>query len=421
MKCTKCQQEEEPDKFRCPDPDAPKCIMCTVFERRAPFRAAARERLASERCDKFCKLCNQWLSLDSFTARNTKSGTVSYCRPCRNKRNKQRQISKALTTNTSSLYSCSTCNEKRPSADFISSTGVWLDKCQPCRRKYNRRTASENTTLQVFRNLASRINNDGKRNFEIDTRVTVEDVQAVYDRTDGCCMFFTSKKVAFELLQPWRISLAVVDRSLPVSRDNLAICAQEWRNIRGRPWTAEKLTRLRHLIGTPCDLSEFETPPPRVERTPRVIECSSHTGAKCKECAKIVRQRKLASGKGYIEKTLSSLRERDNRKRGNKCTLTYDDLVAIIFRQKGLCCYSGVPMVFKTNIEDFQATVERIDPGLGYTLENTSFCIAEMNVCCNWQYDGSTPGKGPQWTRAKFLEFARGEGWDEVEEKEPAV
>jgi hypothetical protein len=232
-------------------------------------------------------------------------------------------------------------------------------------------------------------------------------------------MFFTTKKLSLDV-SPWKIAVEVMDRSKPLSKDNIGVCCQEFHTTHGHPWTKEKLLMLKSEIGKQCDVSEFETANFPRQKTIRGVVCSAHEGTNCKVCKRVREIRRTSTGPGFIKKMVVNINHR-NKKKGFINTITYNDLRLMILRQRGLCSITSAPMVFKGHAEHFKASVERADPRKGYFVDNMSFCIMEMNVPCNQTKGEQGCGQGQQWTRAKFLEFARGEGWTEVEEKEQYV
>lgn len=60
------------------------------------------------------------------------------------------------------------------------------------------------------------------------------------------------------------------------------------------------------------------------------------------------------------------------------CTLNTDDISSLWDGQRGLCYYSGIPMVLKTNTE-WKCSVERLDPDEGYVPGNVVLCCQELN------------------------------------------
>lgn len=67
--------------------------------------------------------------------------------------------------------------------------------------------------------------------------------------------------------------------------------------------------------------------------------------------------------------------------------ITQDDLMGLWDRQQGLCYYSKLPMTPRPKSE-WQCSLERLDPSLGYILSNVVLCCLEFNGNgCQWSLD----------------------------------
>jgi len=85
-----------------------------------------------------------------------------------------------------------------------------------------------------------------------------------------------------------------------------------------------------------------------------------------------------------------------------KCNIDLNSALAILLQQKGLCAYSGRPMVYGTK-KDWACSMERIDIKLGYTSDNICFICAEFNGTDH--SEGREGVESGGWSRDKFLEF----------------
>jgi hypothetical protein len=280
---------------------------------------------------------------------------------------------------------------------FKSKTGLWRIHCDVCRREEYRAHFYHEEGDAIFHHLAQLHNTSWKRRHGVSPNITGDDIKAAYDQADGHCAFFRSKKVVFDPLSAWRLSVTRANHSLPLSGDNIAIICKEFQTHSTNPWTHEKFAMLRGNIGKEADLADFLVIGKEPKRT----------------WLKNGKTPDVENSRDYIRDQLSGMRLR-NRKHKVPFNITYEDLRLLVLTQKGLCSISGVPMVFKRGVKDFQASVERADPNKHYTLDNISFCCMEFNVMCNKDQDSTGPGRGAQWTREKFLEFVTGEGWSSM-------
>jgi len=72
-------------------------------------------------------------------------------------------------------------------------------------------------------------------------------------------------------------------------------------------------------------------------------------------------------------------RKAKGREDAGECTVDFDGLVKIFNDQKGLCAYSGLPLVTKA-LSDWQASPERLNNDLGYPESNTVLVCLEFNT-----------------------------------------
>jgi hypothetical protein len=64
------------------------------------------------------------------------------------------------------------------------------------------------------------------------------------------------------------------------------------------------------------------------------------------------------------------------------CEITVEDLKRKFEEQNGKCFYSGIEL--RSNTRAWRASLERRDPSLGYTYDNTVLCCLEFNGKCQW-------------------------------------
>ena len=114
----------------------------------------------------------------------------------------------------------------------------------------------------------------------------------------------------------------------------------------------------------------------------------------CKECKSKVGRAYSSTQTGFFKKMAMRMAERavkwkeKCRADVGVCEVDSDTLVKIYNDQKGLCAYSGLPMVTKP-LSDWQASSERLDNDLGYSVSNIVLVCLEFNT-------GNT-----QWSRDK--------------------
>jgi hypothetical protein len=75
----------------------------------------------------------------------------------------------------------------------------------------------------------------------------------------------------------------------------------------------------------------------------------------------------------------SKMRQLKRKHEDHSIDLTVQDLIDLVWYQRGLCAYSDIRMVFKSNTKDWMASLERLDPTRGYHVDNIAFICLELN------------------------------------------
>lgn len=108
---------------------------------------------------------------------------------------------------------------------------------------------------------------------------------------------------------------------------------------------------------------------------------------------KVRQARILATLEGRIKSILKEA-SRNSLSRGREYTITYDDIVTLYNKQRGLCALTGwelTPLVKCKNT----ISIDRIDNSKGYTIDNIQLVAAQANIAKN------------KWTNDEFIELCR--------------
>ena len=89
----------------------------------------------------------------------------------------------------------------------------------------------------------------------------------------------------------------------------------------------------------------------------------------CKECDRKVACNFHRTLRGNAFTCVSNARSSALR-RGHTCMLTYEDVLDMLMRQRGLCAYSDVPMEYRMPNSHWRMSLERLNNGLGYHRDN---------------------------------------------------
>ena len=111
--------------------------------------------------------------------------------------------------------------------------------------------------------------------------------------------------------------------------------------------------------------------------------------SRCKTCTREADRSYHSTLRGFVMDRLNH--------RSRRATLSEDDVLDMILQQGGRCYYSGLPLELLKPHTDWRWSMERLNPRLGYTQQNTVLVADEFN---SW-----SSNKGAQWSRAKAESF----------------
>ncbi|CAE8598900.1 unnamed protein product, partial [Polarella glacialis] len=121
----------------------------------------------------------------------------------------------------------------------------------------------------------------------------------------------------------------------------------------------------------------------------------------CKACAKERYRRRGKTFRGNAQRLLVQARRR-SRFRGQAFALDLDDMLQMLWLQKGRCFYSGIPLQYKQQHTDWRMSLERLDNSIGYIRSNCVLIAVEFNTSDHSRNIARTTVFGTaQWSRAK--------------------
>lgn len=334
---------------------------------------------------------------------------------------------------------CSQCGQQKP-LDFFgkntSSTIGVSSKCRECARKYS---YEWNRTLRG--NFMQMVGN-ARRRAQIRGHKCDVELNGLLDllwAQGGCCFY---SGVPMECLIPnshWRVSLERLDNGVGYEKHNCTLVACEFntsdysrspgvKEVYGTAqWTRGKVHNVVRLRSTPLDILALTTDidnargdlrgghhhrQSRQMNTVGNFRCNKCDSYKpehdfygtryglrsaCKECIKaytVAYQRTL---RGKVRGLIGSARAR-----GIVCTLTADDLLDMLWSQRGRCYYSGVTMEYSLPNSHWRMSLERLDNAQGYIIGNCVLIASEFNTGDYGRGAKTTDIFGSaQWSRSK--------------------
>ena len=123
----------------------------------------------------------------------------------------------------------------------------------------------------------------------------------------------------------------------------------------------------------------------------------------CKPCKAKRAKEYIETPCGHIHKLIRTCHYVD-KKKGRECNITWENVIALLKVQKGLCYYSNAPLSFHPD-SIFCVSIERVDNRIGHIIGNV------VLVCNRFQSGDHSKdaehGESAQWTRNKFFEAKR--------------
>lgn len=335
---------------------------------------------------------------------------------------------------------CTKCKVEK-SLDNFSSTKNGKDgkrtQCKTCTRDA---TSQYGMTLTgCLRNLLKAAKWSSKRrlaNGRIGAGVfelKFADLESLWKKQDGKC-YYSNIQMNYNSFD-WKVSLERLDTKVGYIKDNIVLTCIEF-NSRTQ-WSVEKVMNMLHLLKQDTIFIEhdFKSVSKNRKQYGKVkktlinnidhYNCNHCNEVKphdkfvkdiksgCKDCvvARVKFREDLPRGalQRLLRSSKSTTKNRETthiEKRDNTFDIDFDFLVELYNNQKGLCVYSGIPLIFKAN-EDWHISLERSNPLKGYTKDNVCLICCEFNTSDkSVMYKNNNLGNSA-WSKDKFALFVK--------------
>lgn len=104
-------------------------------------------------------------------------------------------------------------------------------------------------------------------------------------------------------------------------------------------------------------------------------------GNQCLSCVTHMRrERNGASPSSWAAYLVGQAKSNAKRRGGMECELTAEQVLDLWEQQEGLCAVSGLPMQHHSAFTDMSASIDRIDPTIGYKIENAQLVCWRVNL-----------------------------------------
>jgi hypothetical protein len=314
---------------------------------------------------------------------------------------------------------CSKCGIYKDSGSFYKSRNCLRSSCKTCQ------LAASDTPMTYLRNmwLGSKFRSM-QRGIPKTTLWTFQQVIETWNRQQQKC-YISGMPMKTGTFTDWQASPERLNNDLGYENGNVVLVCVEFNTQ--NQWTREKFHKVFvETIDAPHDPIVFPDElftkirksikgiprPTIVVREDGFVRCNkcmvfkerddftNTRDSRCRKCLQAINfeheQTWLGALKRLVQHT-KVLGDKCSRKKGS---LTFEELVAMLRQQGGLCAYSGVSMSSRKG--DFRVSIERINTLKGYDKENVCLIIQELNSPDRTVQNDTKGSTG--WSRAKFLQ-----------------
>lgn len=295
--------------------------------------------------------------------------------------------------------------------------------CRKCASADDRRyRESEHGFLRNMLNAAknsTKRRNDKGRNMEC--TLTIEQLKSKLEQQQCRCAI-TGHLMNLKPHSDWACSLERLDNSIGYTDANTVLIISEMNTP--KQWTPVKLAYLfSYAKFEPVQFTDEQLQPNvrTKERkgsrrswtenadgtvfchdcgnTKEVTEFNTQLANGCKICRAVRNDAKRNTWYGALQRMFHSAKA-SSKKRSMSFDISLEQFIDIFRQQGGLCSYSGKPMTLSG---DFQASPERLDTLISYTVANLVFACQEFNSADRTRQKtaGSNDGSAG-WSRSKY-------------------
>lgn len=342
---------------------------------------------------------------------------------------------------------CSKCKIIKPLTEFgnkiSSSTGIRND-CNSCVNSYN--VEYRNTFDGFFVNLlndARKSSRKRKRKGKIEKAVfdiNYDFLISLWEKQQGKC-FYSSISMECKSNSNWKCSIERLNPDKGYIKTNVALVCHEFNNK--CQWNMDKINsvvrvirKIDETIEKELEYIKGEINRKSIKKAKRIAEkkiidgreyykcvkcevfkLESDFGRKnrteCKTCINEYSKKYRRTPRGKLMGLLGKARTRN--KSMNKAgrindlfNLTFNYLVEILIKQKGLCAYSEIKLNYGSYLEEnWTVSLERINPLKGYIKGNVCLVCLEFNGTDHSSDLKYSNGGSGAWSREKFNFFLK--------------
>ena len=264
--------------------------------------------------------------------------------------------------------------------------------CKTCDMR--RREIYHNSLMGCLSNMTQRMRSSALHRKKVGRlqagicELTRDDLLDIYNKQNGYCYYFKTKKMNFERGSEWMISDERLNNADGYKAGNVVLCCLEFNNR--AQWSLQKINNIINLRQQDVNVSELEKALISYPIKPEYEKA---------------RNWRRDTIRRFIETLYFGSKGNAKKRKGEAGLheLTIEDVIKIAVKQKGRCYYSGIPLSFQSK-SDWQASLERLIPIKGYIDGNVVLICLEFNSTIT-KAAKRKGGIGAQWNKDKFQDF----------------
>lgn len=332
---------------------------------------------------------------------------------------------------------CPCCRIEKTHSEFAKDTSkkeklqVYCKSCQS-RKQYDNSNTFQGHLQDMLEHAKSSAKQRGKRG-RVEASIcsiTIDDLHTLFEAQQGLC-YYSGIQMSWASDKTWQMSIERLNETRGYEVDNVVLCCIEF-NSRVQ-WSTEKIVDMVSILnsGPHCMTIDFSLTQ-KTKRVMKSVTTKSVEGVTAKLCTRcdVFKALDQYSGKmsicnkcnagrvrchngtprGSVQLLVnnarhhSEVRQDGAHPRQGEFQIDFDFVVDLYERQQGLCYYSGIPMQFGDGVA-WKCSLERLDPCIDYTRDNTRLVGLEFNVgdftaFYKHEYEGSSG-----WSKQKFQYF----------------
>lgn len=269
---------------------------------------------------------------------------------------------------------CRGCSIEKPCSEFSKVGGI-RKQCKECKNKYNTDyRATKDGKLRIL--LGDAKKNHMQRFKNEAFTLTFKDLHDKWNTQNQKC-YISGMEMHYDK-RKWQVSLERLDTTKGYTKENTALCCLEFNNQ--AQWSHEKVDDMIMNI----ELSEKIKPISPAAISNKTSDMYFHLTRLLDRCV---------------------IKSEEKNRLGSS-DLTIDSLIELFKKQNGKCAYSNIPLRCGTSQNSWIASLNRINPLVGYIKSNVCLTCLEFNTIDHTStYSDIREDESSGWSKEKIIEW----------------